>query len=89
MDHTKLVPVAIQAKTEQLLQQKLIKLQLEMGKMLNVINIYPKGGYIYAWLFIDSSRFSISSVSSKEKDELLNGKQPPKAKKPRTKKAKK
>jgi len=89
MDHTKLVPVAIKAKTESLLQSKLIKLQMDTGKMLNIINVYPSGGYVYAWVYLDASRFSISSVSKEEKDEIINGKQPPKAKKTTKRKTKK
>ena len=78
MDYTSLTPVVIKAENEQKLQVKLSELKQVTNKMPNIISIYPRGSFVYAWVFIDERQ-----ISAAPKEEL------PKKKSTKKKKIKK
>jgi len=41
----------LEAKTEKLLQKKLIELQIKSGYTVKIINIYPSGKKVVAWYY--------------------------------------
>ena len=53
MDYTSLTPVPIRAENETKLQAKLVAIKQATNKMPHIISIYPRGSYVYAWVFID------------------------------------
>lgn len=53
------VPTYVKGDNEGDLQKKLIEIGIATDSKLEIINIYPKGSFIYAWYFIDASRHGI------------------------------
>lgn len=65
MDYTALTPVHLRAENENELQKKIYELKSVTNKMPNVITIYPRGSYIYAWLFLDERQLGLMPTSEK------------------------
>lgn len=47
------LPNFVKASTEQRLMEELGKISISIGEKLEIVNIYPRGGSIYAWYFLD------------------------------------
>lgn len=56
----------IQASTESELEQKLFKLQIQIGQKVEVISIYPRGSFVHAWIVIDQKFLGVLSNDKKE-----------------------
>ena len=67
MDFTNLTPVSIKAENELELQKKFVALKEATEKMVNIITIYPRGSYVYAWVFLDERQISAAPISEPEK----------------------
>lgn len=65
MDYTALTPVHLRADNEYELQKKIYELKSHTQKMPNIITIYPRGSYVYAWLFLDERQ--LGAVPTEEK----------------------
>jgi len=67
MDYTSLTPVHFRADNEIELQKKFLELKAVTDKMPNVITIYPRGSYVYAWVYLDERQFSAAPKSEPSK----------------------
>lgn len=47
------LPKFVDATTEERLQKKLGLISIGIGEKLEIVNIYPRGGKIVAWYFLD------------------------------------
>lgn len=56
------VPAVLKADNEIKLQKALLELGLATDSKLEIITIYPKGSYVYAWYFIDAKRHGIPNL---------------------------
>lgn len=56
------VPAYLRADNEPSLQKALLELGLATDSKLEIITIYPKGAYVYAWYFIDVKRHGIPNM---------------------------
>lgn len=56
------VPAVLKADNEIRLQKALLELGLATDSKLEIITIYPKGSYVYAWYFIDVKRHGIPNL---------------------------
>ena len=61
-----LVVVSIKAENENDLQAKLFDLSLETAKMPDIITIYPKGSYLYAWVRVERNLVELTSAPEKK-----------------------
>lgn len=50
------LPDVISATTEERLRRELRKLSLSIGEKLEIVNIYPRNGKVYAWYFLDTQK---------------------------------
>ena len=56
------VPAVLKAENEFKLQKALLELGLATDSKLEIITIYPKGSFVYAWYFIDIKRHGIPNL---------------------------
>jgi hypothetical protein len=62
------VPAVLKAETEYALQKSLLELGLATDSKLEIITIYPRGSFIYAWYFIDAKRHGIPNLKEMAQD---------------------
>jgi hypothetical protein len=56
------VPAYLRADNEPALQKALLELGLATDSKLEIITIYAKGSFMYAWYFIDVKRHGIPNL---------------------------
>lgn len=56
------VPAYLKAENEIKLQKALLELGIATDSKVEVITIYPKGSFVYAWYFIDIKRHGIPNL---------------------------
>lgn len=69
------VPAVIKADNELALQKKLLELGIATDSKLEIITIYTKGSYVYAWYFIDAKRHGIPNIKEMALEESKARKQ--------------
>lgn len=56
------VPAYIKADNEIKLQKALLEIGFATDSKLEIITIYAKGSFVYAWYFIDAKRHGIPNI---------------------------
>lgn len=62
----KRLPNFVSATTEARLRDELAKISIQLGEKLEVMTIYPRGGRLYAWYFLDITKRSALPESEVE-----------------------
>jgi hypothetical protein len=64
------VPAYVKAENEIKLQKALLELGIATDSKLEIITIYAKGSFVYAWYFIDIKRHGIPNLKEMGQAEL-------------------
>lgn len=56
------VPAFVKAENEPSLQKALLEIGFTTDAKLEIITIYAKGSFVYAWYFIDAKRHGIPNI---------------------------